>query len=446
VTDAARAPRRTALALFIALAAIYNINGREIGATDSQPSKYTAREVAVAGTLTLDRVIVERPGLAERPAFARARDGHVRSAYPIVPALLAAVPATLAHRTGLVDMDAPLAPNLIAKLTASALTAAACALIFLAVGRVASRGASLVTAIGLGLGTNYWALASQTLWQHETVAFGLALALWAWLREDSRIGPAALAAGGVGLALAGAARPQVAVMVAILLGWMAQRLGWRRGLVPSAIVATAAALVVTANMRWFGHPLGAAPALEALHPSVHAVDGSISRTPWIGALGLLVSPSRGLIVFSPIVLMALAGLRRPRPSAPVTGWLHAAALAQFTAYACYSVWWAGHTYGPRYVLDVLPLLAPAAAAGVDGIRHSRPQRAAAAALLAWSIIVAGAGAFVYPNEAWNTRPLEVDRFHERLWEIRDSQIPRALSSPPSPQNFDLWSLEAVRRP
>ena len=107
--------------------------------------------------------------------------------------------------------------------------------------------------------------------------------------------------------------------------------------------------------------------------------------------------------------------------------------------AGYSVWWAGHTYGPRYLLDVLPLLAPAAAAGVDAIAPGRrPGRVIAAALLAWSVGVAAAGAFVYPNEAWNTRPLEVDRFHERLWAIGDSQIPRALSSPPSPQNFDLF--------
>jgi hypothetical protein len=67
-------------------------------------------------------------------------------------------------------------------------------------------------------------------------------------------------------------------------------------------------------------------------------------------------------------------------------------------------------------------------------------------LLVWSVGVAAAGAFVYPNEAWNTSPAEVDRQHHRLWEMRDAQILRVFRSAPSPQNFGLFTTEAVRRP
>ena len=116
---------RTTAALFVSLFVIYNANGREIGTVDSQPAKFTARELALRGTLVLDRVVAERPGLAERAAFARDLQGHVRSAYPLPSALIAAVPATLLHYSGLVDLEAPLGPNLVAALTASLLTAAA---------------------------------------------------------------------------------------------------------------------------------------------------------------------------------------------------------------------------------------------------------------------------------------------------------------------------------
>jgi hypothetical protein len=440
-----RAARRTAAALCLTLFVIYNLNGREIGTTDSQPAKFTAREVAVMGTLTLDRVVAERPGLGDRAAFARARDGHVRSAYPLLPALIAAMPATALHRTGIVDMDAPLAPNLIAAMTASGLTAMACALLLLALRRIVSLAAAVATSAALGLGTNYWAVVSQTLWQHETVAFGLALTLWAWLREDSAISPRLLAAGGVGLAMAGAARPQTVPMILAMIGWIAVRAGTRRSTIPAAIVAAAGALVVATNLRWFGHPLGAAPLLEAIHPAVHGVTGSIGERPWIGALGLLVSPSRGLVVLSPIVLIALSGIGTACRSNR-TGWLVAGIIGQFAAYAAYSVWWAGHTFGPRYMIDLLPLLAPIAATGWERVRGVRAWRVAAGVLLAWSVGVAGLGAFVYPNEAWNTRPDEVDRHHERLWEVRDSQIPRALRSAPSPQNGSLWARDAFDRP
>jgi hypothetical protein len=443
-----RGARGMAAALFLVLVVIYNANGREIGTVDSQPAKFTARELAVRGTLTLDRVVAERPGLAERPAFAKDRQGHVRSAYPLPSALIAAVPATLLHHSGLVDMDAPLAPNLVAALTASLLTAAAVTFIFLAVRRLVPERMAFLTALAIGIGTNYWPVVSRTLWQHDSVAFGLALALWAWLRPASEIRSRDLWLGGIGLAIAGAARPQVSPLVAIMLAWLGARAGARKTISPAAIIGLAALMSIVSNYVWFGHVLGAAPRLEAVHPETHGIEGTISATPWVGALGLLVSPSRGLLVFSPFVLVALAA-RRPLTATSelfALRWLTAGIVVQFALYAGYTVWWGGHTYGPRYTMDLIAPLAPAIAVGLQRASGVAWARIAVGLLLVWSFVVAAAGAFVYPNDAWNTSPAEVDRAHHRLWEVRDSQILRVFRSGASPQNFDLFSAEAVRRP
>ena len=445
-----RTTRRAALALFAGLLVIYNLNGREIGSVDSQPTKLAARALARDGTLALDRDVADQPQLAPRPSFARDRDGHYRSAYSVVPSIIAAMPAWLLARTGLIDLDAPLAPGLIAVLTASALTAVAVVLVFLSLARTAPKHIAMWTAIGLGLGTNYWTIASRTLWQHETVAFGLALALWAWWRPVRSLGPALLAAGGVGLALAITARLQLAPIAAVMLVWMAVRCGVNRALLPAAIVAAGVLALLSAQYMWFGHPFGATPQLEALHPTVHGVPDAISRAPWIGALGLLISPSRGVLVFSPIVLLAVLGVARPavrtadRNGDPAAGWLVAAAAAQFAAYACYGVWWGGFTYGPRYMLDLLVPLAPAAAIGLDTAWARGWSRGAAAVLVAWSVAVAGTGAWVYPNERWNTDPNSVDLNHARLWDWRDSQIVRCWQRGLSPQNFDLFERGSIR--
>ena len=437
--------RGKAIGLFLLLFLVYNANGREMGTGDSQPLKFTAREIAVRGTMTLDRVVAERPGLGERTAFQRDRAGHFRSAYPIVPAVIAAIPATVLHLTTLVDMDAPLASNLIAKLTASALTAWAVALIFVALTRLVSIIPATFAAVALGLGTNYWVIASQTLWRHETVAFGTALALWAWLRDASAIDRRHLWIGGVGLALAAAARPQVLVLVAIMLVWVGARAGITRTLVPTAVVAGLLAVVAALNIVWFGGPLGALPALEAVHPVVHGVPGPISREPWIGAAGLLVSPSRGLLVFSPVLMIAI-GAAGAWPFARAAGLtlLALACVLQFAAYAAYAVWWGGYTYGPRYLVDLLAPLAPFLALGADRLLRHTVSGAVAIALGMTSIGIAGAGAFVHPNEQWNTRPASVDLNHERLWDWRDSQIERVIDSGLSPQNFNLFSRLAVR--
>ena len=439
--------RRVALGLFLALIFVYNANGREIGSYDTQPQKYTARELAVIGTTRLSRVVEEVPALGDRVAFARDRRGHFRSAYPILPGLLAAIPASLLHWTGAVDMQAPLAPYLVAALTASLLTAAAVALTFLMLRRLVSLSAALWTAVGLGLGTGYWPIASQSLWQHGPVIFGLSLCLFAWVRPTALLRPRHLWLGGLGLAMAGAARPVVSVVVAILLLWIGRRVGVRRALPAAVPVALLAGASIYGNVHWFGDILGALPVIESVHQQYHAVSGPLGEQPWTAALGLLISPSRGLLVYSPLVLVALFGVFGTAKNASVgLPWLFLAFFAQFGVYSVYAVWWGGHTYGPRYLVDVLPLLAPAAALGVARLQTSRWLSTLAGLLLCWSVVVAGAGAFIYPNEEWNTSPRDVDLYHDRLWDVRDNQIIRTLQADPSPQNFQLFSRNAFRRP
>ena len=424
---------------------LLNANGREIGNYDTQAAKYAARELAVRGTLTLDAVVASMPALAERSAFGVALDGHVRSSYPVLPSIIAAGPAWLLAATGALDLDAPMAATLVAKLTASTLVALAVACAFLIARARTSAGVAVLVALGYGFGTNVW-LAGQTLGGHETVALGLTAAL-------ALLVPTGQAAAGwrgwaamAMLAVAGAARAQVAPAVAVLALWTLVR-GRFRTWAPLSLLVAAAGIVVASNVAWFGHPLGAVARLESLHPTVHATPGSLG-SPWQGGLGLLLSPSRGLLIFSPVVLVCVAGLRavvREGWRGPLA-WCLAAAVAQFALYACYSVWWGGHTYGPRYLVDLLPLLIPMAAEGAAALGRNRLSGAVAAGALAWSVAVAATGAFCYPAERWNTSPDEVDIRHERLWDWRDPQFVRCWKAGLSPQNFALFQADALGAP
>jgi hypothetical protein len=200
------------------------------------------------------------------------------------------------------------------------------------------------------------------------------------------------------------------------------------------------------NWRWFGAPFGAQSVLLAKTNSLHSTFGWFT---WglEGHAGLLISPSRGLLIFSPVVAIAFAGFAdavRSGWSSPLR-WCAAAAAAQFLLYGGYSVWWGGHTYGPRYMLDVLPVLVPLAAAALSRPRLGRVQTALWGAALAWSIAIAATGAFCYPTEQWNTSPIDVDRDHSRLWSWSDSQVIRCWKSGPSPRNLELLALIAEPR-
>ena len=198
------------------------------------------------------------------------------------------------------------------------------------------------------------------------------------------------------------------------------------------------------NVRWFGHVFGRMQEFESTSRSIHRVR-STWQAPGPGLLGLLFSPSRGLLVFTPVVLVVLAA-RIGGPHRSVLRWTLAAAGVQFLVYASFSVWWGGHTYGPRYVLDLLPALLPAASVGAARIAAAEwPVRLATAVALVWSLATAATGAFCYPHDGWNTDPASVDQYRERVWDVRDNQIVRCWARGLSPQNFALFTRQAWRR-
>jgi hypothetical protein len=433
-----RSNGQAAAILFGCLLLLYNANGREIATYDSQPSKYAARELLQRGTITLNHVVGTTPQLLERAPFVAAADGNYRSAYSPTPVLLAAALAAPFYQLGILDIRAPLAPPTIAKIAASTLTAAAVALLFLTASHWTSRPRAIWIAAATGTGTGYWTTASQTLWQHESAALGLALALWAFARPTPIDNWRGALLFGTGLGIAGTSRAQLSVAIFVLVAGLFVRTRLKLAAIGAGVVFCFAAALLVTNLRWFAHPFGAMPMLESLHPSVHATEGSF-RLGLDGHAGLLVSPSRGLLIFSPIVLVALAGLplaAKSRMRSPVW-WCGLAAVCQYLFYGSYTVWWGGHTYGPRYMLDTLPLLVPVAGLLLASVHPGAIARSIAAVALAWSVLVAATGAFCYPHERWNTDPADVDRNHERLWDWRDTQIRRCWNRGLDPTNFRL---------
>jgi len=428
----------------------YNANGREIPSADSQAAKFSSVMLARRHVLSLGGVVGRQPLYGERQAFVRDRQGRWRNSYPLPPVLEGAAVAALLRGLGVLSLDAPLAPAIVSKIAASLFTALAGVFAFVAARRFCGTGqaprlgsgqAALV-ATGFSLGTGLWPTASQTLWQHASFTWSLMAAIALWTGDGTRtIVRSALIGALLGWALS--ARPQTLPMIGILA------IGALWNATPRSRAALAGALLVSAgvfaglNVFWFGHPAGGQPQFEQLSLSIHSARATW-QSPLRGIAGLLFSPSRGLLVFSPIV--AVAVFAHPGRGRPVIAWTLAAAAAQLLLYGSYSIWWGGYTYGPRYLLDLLPALVPAAALGMDRLANAHVSvRAIAAAALAWSIVTAATGAFCYPNEQWNTDPVNLDQAHERLWEVRDSQIPRCWSRGLAPQNFVLFDREIWRR-
>src|SRR4029077_13000580 len=91
------------------------------------------------------------------------------------------------------------------------------------------------------------------------------------------------------------------------LAWTDRRgLGW---FLPVPILVGMALL--SYNLWFFDTILGGQAKLEELHTKLHGVSGTWSGRLGEGLLGTLISPNRGLLVFSPWIAVALAALAVP---------------------------------------------------------------------------------------------------------------------------------------
>lgn len=162
--------------------------------------------------------------------------------------------------------------------------------------------ATLFTAFGTGA----WSICANAPWSHTLNFLLLALVLSALARD--RLGWAGLALGGVVFT-----RPQwlvAAAVLALVLGVL------RRSPTPVARIALGTIPGVVALFAYNGLMFG------RWGPSNgHELSGTIQphweAVPW-NVAGAVLSPSRGLIVYYPIVLIALVGLR-PRYATPDRG-------------------------------------------------------------------------------------------------------------------------------
>jgi hypothetical protein len=357
-------------AIAIALLALAGLlaNGRPIGAGDTRANERVAVSLVEERDFDLD----EHPEV--EPPFAATVAGRRVSIYPVLSPLLAApVFAALRPFFALDETGSALA----GKLAASILSCLAAAVLYLCLS-VRGKNHAAASALLLALGTSVWST-SQALWQHPAaVLFGALVMLCLALAEHDA---AWAGRAGLPLALMVAARHADVALAAVLAVGIALR--WPRRLPALALWALpAAAFVAAYQWAYFGAPLR------------HGFSGSLDRfsAPWgTGHLGLLLSPGKGLLVFTPLVALAAAGMvaafrRRERWLVATLG---GAAAAHWVLMGRWGEWHGGESWGPRLMTDALPLLFVFLPEGLD----LAPRLGGV--LAAVSVAVQALGAFAY---------------------------------------------------
>lgn len=263
------------------------------------------------------------------------------------------------------------------------------------------------------LGTSVRTVASQALWQHPAVHLAIAAALWLVLRERPPSTRRELMAGIV-LGLGVVVRQTTAPIA--LAFTRAPRLdaGW-------PTVALIAGVGLGALPLLIYQQLALGSALESGYGN-KPFDAEILS----GLYALLLSPSRGLLIYEPWAIAGLAALaltwRRSGHVAERLRTLSVSWLVLLFLYASYAEWWGGRVFGPRFLDDLAPLVVVALAWGIgQGLLARAWARIAFWLGAAWSLLIFNAAALVYDPTAWDTVPLNVNFNPERLLDWSDPQ-------------------------
>ncbi len=323
--------------------------------------------------------------------------------------------------------DATLARR--ARRSAALAVALASLFLFLAIAQRAPPLIALAGAATAALSFGGAGLLGQALWQ-QTVACVAFTASWLALARGTKESTSALwLAVGAALSLtAGLLRPADGILAIAGLALCMGPLLQRRHLPEIATAVTLGVIVLGVFVAWNVRQLGTPwPVGQSItHTGSEGLFQSSLEDVGLAFAALLVSPNRGLLVFAPIVIVAVVAGARSTNRAK---FLSAALLVQLVVYAAFYKWWGGVAFGPR--LAAIPTWASCFVLfGLVAPTAVSRRLAAPAAIL--TIAVGLIGLYRYDPRKWDLR-VNVDERPAAVWSITDSVV--AASLRPLPEGW-----------
>jgi hypothetical protein len=394
---------------------------------DSRYSMVLSQALLERGTFALENYVSDPNDGATR--FERV-NGHLYYIFPPGTSVLSVPALAVAHAFGVVPVtrdgryDIEAETRLQAVL-AALLMAGYAVIVFHTASELLPAGWALAIVVGTIFGSPVWSTMSRSLWSDTWSTFLLGWIIFLLVRLDrrgARVNPILLATL---LSWTYFIRPTNAPGILLISAYV---LAFRRRLlVPYALTgAVWLGVFVAYSESQFGRPLP-----TYYHPGRLAFEhfGTALRAN-------LVSPSRGLLVFVPTLffvgaLVVCYGRRLPhrRLVALAVGVL----VVHTILISGYWQWWAGHSYGPRFMANLVPWLCLLSILGVramlGGWKENPPSsvarrlvHTAGAVLLLLSVLVNARGALSEGSEVWNRRPVDIDTQPLRVFDWKDPQF------------------------
>lgn len=359
--------------------------------------------------------------------------------YPRLPALLGAPLVPILAAQGLVAVDGagaydPAAEARMQLAVAAWLCALCVALVFLLAVSWLPVPHSMLLAFAFGAASPLFSVGSRALWTHDWgIAAGLGVCLHLVRVRLRGLAPNPLLTGSL-LAVLYLCRPAFAVEILATMAYLV----WadRRAALQTGAVGALWAL----GFGVWSHSLDG-DWLPSYYRHTHLGLGHF----WVALYGSLLSPGRGLLVYTPLLVPTAAVLILWRQAIAWRGlvwWAVACTLGHAVMLALYPNWWGGHSFGARLMMDTLPWTALLVVAAWAALRAAPALSAGkhAAVVLGFAAAMA-LGAYIHwcgvaepKTFAWNTWPRELSEDSSRIfdWRLPQFMAGKWPQPPPDP--------------
>lgn len=361
----------TALYIFITIALIFLLTQINVIAGDSPPTIFLPVSILKWSTLRLDPLIGQVPVLFDPTRnlhYLIQVEGHYYSKYSPIPSLLSLPLYSVFMIIGNNERY-ELYPFL-SRIMSVVISSSVSTILYLILRSLVQQRVAVLLTFLYAFGTFTWASATTTLSTQSTGELFLVLTLFTIFRyhvkpnnETSRWKTFVLI--GLTTSLMVATRPQSFFVALLLIAYVIHVASSKMRALATITLGGLPTLLLLGsyNTHSFGAPYKTGYGVEALQGWTTPI--------WIGLPGILFSPSHGLLMYSPILLIALAfawKVWRPQGSTCATTGSRKPEkiiLARYIIIACFvqlllmSHWWAwygGVAYNQRMLQEIHPLL------------------------------------------------------------------------------------------
>jgi len=315
-----------------------NVNPYSAG--DSYGTLLVSESLLKHGSIKLDRY---QDRLAGDPRFGQ-KSGHLYNYFPIGTPIMAMPLTAIALAAG---KDTLNDNRRLQEKMAGVVNIAIFLFLFLLARRFLSDLPAALLAGGFWISTSLSSVLATALWSHDFAVLFALISLWLTTKPEATTIKTALLVGLV-LFLGYLCRPTLSLLAAAtVLFFLMQRMAAQAAAI-SASFALCMLVFIAFSWQEFGQLL----------PDYYMPQRLESNTFATALYGNMLSPARGFLIYTPILIALLL-----RPSATIEAARRHAGLwlamlfwiiVHWISISRFQHWWAGYSYGPRLMVDIMP--------------------------------------------------------------------------------------------